>query len=129
MNKILFLDSRYVIVGIVSQFTYVKIQDGKYVPSTEDQAVGKYVERENTVYPNDLKAVEVSQVPEEIVPGKYCYTDEIGFYINTDWKEPPKDISQITNDIDALNMHQAEIELDIDYRLSLLELGNKEANA
>lgn len=36
-----------------------------------------------------IKAIkEVSKVPSEIKERKYCYTEEEGFYINENWKEP-----------------------------------------
>ena len=34
---------------------------------------------------------EVSEVPEEVIPEKYCYTEAEGFYINPNWKEPNPD--------------------------------------
>ena len=31
---------------------------------------------------------EVSEVPSEVIPEKYCYTEADGFYINPNWVEP-----------------------------------------
>ena len=31
---------------------------------------------------------EVSEIPNEVEPYKYCYTSEQGFYLNPDWIEP-----------------------------------------
>lgn len=33
---------------------------------------------------------EVTAVPNEVVPGKYCYNVDNGFYENPDYVEPPK---------------------------------------
>jgi len=38
--------------------------------------------------PTGLHVEEVESVAEEIVPQKYCYTSEEGFYINPDYTEP-----------------------------------------
>ncbi len=32
--------------------------------------------------------IEIEEVPNEIVPYKYCYTEEKGFYENPNWVEP-----------------------------------------
>ena len=34
--------------------------------------------------------IEVDSFPDDIEPTKYCYTEEKGFYVNPDWKEPEK---------------------------------------
>jgi len=38
---------------------------------------------------------EVDEVPEEIVTEKYCYTEESGFYINKNYKEPIDESAEI----------------------------------
>ena len=36
----------------------------------------------------DFGLHEVEPVPDDFEPNKYCYTEEQGFYLNPDWKEP-----------------------------------------
>lgn len=44
---------------------------------------------ENVAFPTELVNVYVvSEVPSEVIPEKYCYTEAEGFYINPDWIEP-----------------------------------------
>ena len=44
---------------------------------------------ENVAFPTELVNVyEVSEVPSDVIPEKYCYTEADGFYINPDWVEP-----------------------------------------
>lgn len=38
---------------------------------------------------------EVDEVPNEVVPYKYCYTAEKGFYINPNWNEEPEPQEQL----------------------------------
>ena len=44
---------------------------------------------EDIAFPTEMVNVhEVSEVPSEVIPEKYCYTAEKGFYLNPDWVEP-----------------------------------------
>ena len=44
---------------------------------------------EDIAFPTDMVNVhEVSEVPLEVIPEKYCYTESEGFYINPNWVEP-----------------------------------------
>ena len=44
---------------------------------------------ENVAFPTEMVNVhEVSEVPSEVIPEKYCYTVEQGFYLNPDYVEP-----------------------------------------
>ena len=44
---------------------------------------------EDIAFPIDMVNVhEVSEVPTEVTPNKYCYTEADGFYINPNWVEP-----------------------------------------
>ena len=36
----------------------------------------------------DFGLYEVETVPDDFEPNKYCYTEEQGFYLNPDYKEP-----------------------------------------
>lgn len=47
---------------------------------------------ENVAFPDWMVNVhEVSEVPSEVIPEKYCYTEADGFYINPNWIEPNPD--------------------------------------
>lgn len=69
---------------------------------------------ENIAFPTEMvNVLEIETIPEEVVPARYCYTAEDGFYANPDWKEPnPYGVSdeQYNNIID-------------DYTASLIEQG------
>lgn len=56
---------------------------------------------------------EIETVPEEVTAGKYCYTEEEGFYVNPNWREPnPYGVSD--------EQYNAIID---DYTASLIEEG------
>ena len=61
---------------------------------------------------------EVSSVPDNVQ--SYCYTVAKGFYANPNWVAPPKSLETILED---LVLAKAESELEIDERISKLELG------
>ena len=50
---------------------------------------GYFIEEINTVYPTLLKLrlYEMSEIPSEAQTQKYCYTEEKGFYKNSNYKE------------------------------------------
>lgn len=37
---------------------------------------------------SDWGVFEVEEITENVTPGKYCYTEEKGFYENPNWVEP-----------------------------------------
>lgn len=40
-------------------------------------------------YPLDFyNFFDIDSIPEDYIPGKYCYTEEKGFYLNPDYVEP-----------------------------------------
>lgn len=44
---------------------------------------------EDIAFPSGMVNVhEVLEVPTEVIPNKYCYTEADGFYINPNWVEP-----------------------------------------
>lgn len=44
-----------------------------------------------------VKAVyDVAEIPSEVKEGKYCYTEERGFYINENYKEPIDETTEIS---------------------------------
>ena len=36
----------------------------------------------------DLVVKDVATIPDGVIPQKYCYTDELGFYENPNWVDP-----------------------------------------
>lgn len=67
-----------------------------------------------------IQAFNVPTGSEDIEPYKYCYTVEKGFYPNPNWKEPLKPVEV---QLEELRLAKAESELEIDERISKLELG------
>ena len=55
---------------------------------------------EDIGFPIDMVNVyEVSEMPSEVIPEKYCYTESEGFYINPDYVEPdPTNIYNIPDE-------------------------------
>ena len=55
---------------------------------------------EDIAFPIDMVNVyEVSEMPSEVIPEKYCYTESEGFYINPDYVEPdPTNIYNIPDE-------------------------------
>ena len=48
-----------------------------------------YIEELQTAYiPDEVQILEIDSVPEEVEIGKWCYTEEDGFYSNPMWIEP-----------------------------------------
>lgn len=37
---------------------------------------------------DEVSVYEVQEIPSEVEPYKYCYTEEKGFYLNPNWVEP-----------------------------------------
>nr|DAW07867.1 MAG TPA: hypothetical protein [Caudoviricetes sp.] len=63
-----------------------------YTESLQTQSNGNYFipERNIAIPPHLCEMIEVDSFPDDIEPTKYCYTEEKGFYVNPDWKEPEK---------------------------------------
>ena len=64
-----------------------------------------YILEMDTAYiPDDVKIDEIESIPEEVEIGKWCYTQDDGFYTNPLWIEPnqygipDKLVEQIKND-------------------------------
>ena len=49
----------------------VMVEDGYYKDVTT-----------NIVYSSNLTLIQIDEVPQDIIPNKYCYTAEKGFYIS-----------------------------------------------
>lgn len=77
--------------------------------------------------------VEVSDFPDGILEHKYCYTEEKGFYPNPNYVEPydiETEVKRLTTEneelkttVTNLENNALDSELEVDYRLSMLELG------
>lgn len=48
----------------------------------------RLVEENVAFVKEDVNVHEVSEVPSDVIPEKYCYTEADGFYINPNWVEP-----------------------------------------
>lgn len=49
-------------------------------------------------FPSEMvNAIEVSEIPSEVIEEKYCYTETDGFYTNPNWEEP--NTYSIPNDV------------------------------
>lgn len=76
---------------------------------------------------NQVKEVyEVAEVPEEVIEGKYCYTEEKGFYISKYWTEPTVDeqrLEALEAQNEALIAKNAELEKQItNTQLAMFEM-------
>lgn len=122
MNS-LFIGQDNTIIIIGDTYHYVNVQDGNYAECSKEEAIGIFLDGRNMVIPLDLTVIEVESIPQEVTPGKYCYTVEKGFYPNPNWKEPPRSQEQLDEAVNLINSHQAEVDVDVDFRLSKIELG------
>lgn len=59
-----------------------------------------------------ILAFEINEITEDIVPQKYCYTIDKGFYLNPNWKEPQKPLEDQLVDIKDENQ-MLKIELSL----------------
>ncbi len=127
MKLTLLLAQDNVIIGSTTNYTYVKVSDGQYVECLKPESMGILDIVHNTVYPNEhnLVLADITQViPEGVeLNSKYCYTEEQGFYKNPNWVEPPRTLEQLDNHVKENDLQRTETELEIDFRLSLIELG------
>ncbi|ABX43303.1 hypothetical protein [Lachnoclostridium phytofermentans] len=107
----LLLDSRKLIIAISTEITFGTFE------GEEKWKVGNiyYIDNWFTV-------TDVDDVPIDVIPNKYFYIDG-EFVLNPNWANAPEDISEINKRFDAMLLNKAESELEIDERLSLLELG------
>ena len=53
-----------------------------------DNGYPKLVNRDIAFVADDVEVYTDVDMIENIVPGKYCYTSEQGFFENPDWQEP-----------------------------------------
>lgn len=72
---------------ITTKFTYVISGMGNRLEYLENGY--PCLTEENISYVVDSFDIhEVSEVPSEVILGKYCYTEEQGFYLNPNWVDP-----------------------------------------
>lgn len=71
---------------------------------------------------NDYILEEVDDVPIDIIANKYFFING-EFVINPNWSNVPEEIQEMNKRINEILLKKAESELDIDERLSKLELG------
>lgn len=127
---------------------YLLIEINKTIVDINDQQPTKVQKDDYTVWRSNNKddifddnytCIEVEEIPDGLVPQKYCYSNG-QFTLNPNFNEE-KGLSHVVGSLNiqvtslgqkgykinqALIDHtnsQVETELDIDYRLSLLELG------
>lgn len=109
----------------------VNEEKGEWEECQKELAVGYFDRLGNVVLGRlDVDVVEVLEehpLPEDFLTDKYKYTEEKGFYFNESWVELPKPQEQVITELeDKLNnllLEKAESELEIDERLSKIELG------
>lgn len=114
----------YIVINVTNNFSYIKVVDGSYVSCDQEEAIGFLDLEHNTVYPMEFTVEFVEEVPSQIsLNGQYCYEKAKGFYKNTEWTEPIKSLEEINSQVKIMEEGQIESELDIDLRLSMIELG------
>lgn len=102
----------YIIVGNKNKITHIS------------ETIG-YQENGNVLVDNDTLAIakilvkqvyEIENIPEEVKVEKYCYTEEKGFYINEDYKEPinaKTEIEEIKEQITELQLAMIEKDMEV----------------
>lgn len=108
----LLLDSRKLILAISEKIDFVIHED------MEKWRIGEY----SYYMDNNYSVEEVLDVPIFVVPDKYFYIDE-EFILNPNWSNAPDEIKELNKRIDAILLEKAESEIEIDERLSKIELG------
>lgn len=126
----LVMTNNNVVVNIIKDaFEYKKVENEQYVTCDKADAQAIFVASMNMyiLFDQNSGLYEMDEISEEITPYKYCYTSEEGFYENPDYVEPPKPVEVRVSDLEtSTTTHeelQIETELEIDYRLSMIELG------
>lgn len=74
------------------------------------------VEKDVAFVKEDVNVFEVNELPEDFKQGKYCYTEEKGFYVNPDYVEPDSTNTYGVSD----NVYHQIID---DYSMELVEKG------
>lgn len=108
----LLLDSRKLILAIDEVIEFCIFED-----------MQKWKVGSNAYYiDNGFTSEEVLDIPIDVTPLKYFYIDG-EFVLNPNWNNTPEEIKTINENIDTLVLQRAEAELEIDERLTMLELG------
>lgn len=126
----LVMTNNNVVVNIIKDtFEYKKVENEQYVTCEKANAQAVFIPSMNMymLINTSDSLIEMDSISEEVIPYKYCYTSEEGFYENPDYVEPPKPVEVRVNDLEESTTTHAELqvetELEIDYRLSMIELG------
>ena len=119
-----------VVVNIIKDtFEYKKVENEQYVTCEKADAQAVFIPSMNMymLINTSDSLIEMDEISEEVIPYKYCYTSEDGFYENPDYVAPPKPVEVRVNDLEKSTTTHAELqvetELEVDYRLSMIELG------
>lgn len=72
------------------------------------------IHTDRNIYANgkDIDIVKIDNIPDEVSPYKYCYSNIDGFYINTNYEEyiePEEKIKNLENQLQGLQKALAEI--------------------
>ena len=75
----------------------------------EDEKATAYLLDDNLIYPKKLPSqmYKVDNIPSEVIPYKYLYTEENGFIINENYEEPEdigSDVENIEDEIININI-------------------------
>lgn len=126
----LVMTNNNVVVNIIKDtFEYKKVENEQYVTCEKANAQAVFIPSMNMymLINTSDSLIEMDSISEGIVPYKYCYTSGDGFYENPDYVEPPKPVEVRVSELEtSTTTHeelQIETELEIDYRLSMIELG------
>lgn len=97
-----------VVISIASDAELRKVLDGEYVSATEDDYEYVYDVSHRSYFPKEMVHMyELDSIPDNVVEGKYCYTQSKGFYENKNYVEPSEPI-----DLEAIIRKQQE-QMDI----------------
>lgn len=68
---------------------------------------------------DDIIEYDVDSVPEDFVQGKYCYTEEKGFYLNSEYVEPEEEkslaeqLKEARAEIDSLRTELQQVQVQL----------------
>lgn len=64
----------------------------------QDNGYPLLVEEKTAFYPEAVEVYEIESLPKEVVPHKYCYTTEKGFYLNSNYEQPESEQEKTEQD-------------------------------
>lgn len=108
----LLLDSRKLIIAIGEDISFVM-----------HEGVEKWKVSNSLYYIDEGYTIaEIAELPLDVTQGKYFYIDN-QFILNPNWNNSVEDIQELNNRINEVLIKKAESELEIDERLTKIELG------